>query len=125
MVTGFLAADEDDVLLINDAGVLIRTGVGSISVQGRAATGVRVMNLDGETKVAAVARVLSSEDGSDEDEDPTGPVDADGADDAAGTTGDGADAAASDDEPGLSPGPVGPANGARSRCSCWRWSCWR
>jgi hypothetical protein len=66
VVTGFLAADEDDVLLINDAGVLIRTGVGSISVQGRAATGVRVMNLDGETKVAAVARVLSSEDGSDE-----------------------------------------------------------
>jgi hypothetical protein len=57
------------------------------------------MNLDGETKVAAVARVLSSEDGSHEDEDPTGPVDADGADDAAGTTGDGADDAVSDDEP--------------------------
>jgi DNA gyrase subunit A len=61
--------------------VIIRTGVGSISVQGRSATGVRVMNLDGESKVAAVARVLSSEDGSDED--GPGPVDPDGADDAA------------------------------------------
>jgi DNA gyrase subunit A len=85
VVTGFLAAETDDVLLINDAGVIIRTGVGSISVQGRSATGVRVMNLDGESKVAAVARVLSSEDGSDED--GSDPVDLDGADDAETTDG--------------------------------------
>jgi DNA gyrase subunit A len=80
VVTGFLAAETDDVLLINDGGVIIRTGVGSISIQGRSATGVRVMNLDGDSKVAAVARVLSSEDGSDED--GPGSVELDGADDA-------------------------------------------
>ena len=81
-VSEFVPSAEDDVLLINDAGVLIRTGVGSISVQGRSATGVRVMNLDGDTKVAAVARVLSSEDGSQDDEGPDAASDAGGDDDA-------------------------------------------
>jgi len=59
VVNGFLVGDDDHLLLINDGGVVIRTKVSSISIQGRGATGVRVMNLDGETKVAAVARVLT------------------------------------------------------------------
>ncbi len=62
IVTGFLVGEDDDLLLINDAGVLIRTGVRDISIQGRSATGVKVMNTAGDSKVAAVARVLSSED---------------------------------------------------------------
>jgi DNA gyrase subunit A len=65
IITGLLVGDDDDVLLVNDAGVIMRTGVAKISVQGRSATGVRVMNLSGESKVAAVARVLG-DDGSDE-----------------------------------------------------------
>ena len=75
VVTGFLVGDEDDVLLINDAGVIIRTGVASISLQGRAATGVRVMNLGDDSKVAAVARVLGEE----ESEDGVNPTDLAGA----------------------------------------------
>ncbi len=62
VVTGFLVGEDDDLLLINDAGVLIRTGVRDISIQGRSATGVRVMSIAGDSKVAAVARVLSSDD---------------------------------------------------------------
>jgi len=106
VVSGFLASADDDVLLINDAGVLIRTSVGSISMQGRSATGVRVMNLDGESKVAAVARVLSSEDRSD-DEAEIGP---DGGGASAGdqsdddSNGDGAAADAVDD-PGSASDP--------------------
>ena len=69
VVTGFLVGEDDDLLLINDAGVLIRTGVKDISVQGRGATGVRVMRNDDETRVAAVARVLSSEESPSDDED--------------------------------------------------------
>ncbi len=87
VVTGFLVGEDDDVLMINDAGVLIRTGVRDISVQGRAATGVRVMRNDDETRVAAVARVLSSEDSDTDAEDSDtedGGADDGGADDGAG-----------------------------------------
>jgi DNA gyrase subunit A len=62
VVTGLLVADDDQLFIINDSGVVIRTAVDAISVQGRDATGVRVMNVDDETKVAAVARVLAGED---------------------------------------------------------------
>ena len=67
VVTGFLVGEDDHLLMINDGGVVIRTKVSSISVQGRTASGVRVMNLDDDSKVAAVARVLTGPD-SDEDE---------------------------------------------------------
>ena len=72
VVTGFLVGDDDHLLMINDAGVVIRTKVSSISVQGRTASGVRVMNLDGDSKVAAVARVLSGADADDAESDETG-----------------------------------------------------
>ena len=98
VVNGFLVADTDDLFLINDSGVVIRTSAGTVSVQGRDATGVRVMNLDDETKVAAVARVLSGEDDGPDgdgavdgvdapDDGADGPAPADGADDP-GDTGD-------------------------------------
>ncbi|MDH3680155.1 MAG: DNA gyrase subunit A [Acidimicrobiia bacterium] len=54
----FVAAD-DEVLLISAAGVVIRTAVADISQQGRDATGVRVMNLDADDQVSAVARLFS------------------------------------------------------------------
>ena len=73
VITGLLVADDDQVFLINDGGVVIRTAVESISVQGRGATGVRVMNLDDDTRVAAVARVLGGED----DEGPDAAIDGD------------------------------------------------
>jgi DNA gyrase subunit A len=98
VVTGFLVADDDQLFLINDSGVVIRTAVDAISVQGRDATGVRVMNLDDETKVAAVARVLGTDE-ADEDIDPAGD----------GASGDGAEdavdgAAAADDTDGVGDG---------------------
>jgi DNA gyrase subunit A len=61
LVSGFLVDSGDDVLLMNDAGVVIRTEVASITSQGRAASGVRVMNLDEGTRVAAVARIVPGE----------------------------------------------------------------
>ncbi|MEX0766885.1 MAG: DNA gyrase subunit A [Microthrixaceae bacterium] len=62
VVTAFLVGEDDHLLMINDGGVVIRTKVSSISVQSRTASGVRVMNLDGDSKVAAVARVLTGPD---------------------------------------------------------------
>ncbi len=69
LVSAVLVDQEDDVLLINDLGVLIRTPVHSISQQGRSANGVRVMQLSGESKVAAVARVLGGERSDDDPDD--------------------------------------------------------
>ena len=55
--------------LIGDGGTLIRTAVDDISVQGRDASGVRVMNVNDGHKVAAVARLLASEDEDEDDSD--------------------------------------------------------
>ncbi len=70
LLSGFLVEDGDEVLLITDSGVVIRTSVADISVQGRDATGVRVMDPGKENRVAAIARVLGDPDadqGSEED----------------------------------------------------------
>jgi DNA gyrase subunit A len=56
----------DEVFLISDDGVVIRMGVDSISRQGRPATGVRVMNLDKDTRVSAVAPVVGEADEADQ-----------------------------------------------------------
>ncbi|WP_020378996.1 DNA gyrase subunit A [Candidatus Microthrix parvicella] len=62
VVAANLVAEDSEIFLITDAGVIIRTPVGSISEYGRDAMGVTVMRLDGDTKVVAVAPVVS-EDG--------------------------------------------------------------
>ena len=48
--------DEDDVLVINNAGVIIRMAASGISTYGRTAQGVKIMNLDEGVKVIAFAR---------------------------------------------------------------------
>ncbi|HYZ47176.1 MAG TPA: DNA gyrase subunit A [Actinomycetota bacterium] len=52
----------DEVFLISDDGVVIRMGVGSISRQGRPATGVRVMNLLEGTRISALAPAVADVD---------------------------------------------------------------
>jgi DNA gyrase subunit A len=68
LVTGLLVADDDELFVVKDSGVIMRTPVNTISVQGRDATGVRVTSVEESSRVVAVARVL----GSDEDEDSGG-----------------------------------------------------
>jgi DNA gyrase subunit A len=62
VVAAFMVALEDEIVAISSAGVTIRMGVRDISSQGRGATGVRVMNVDGGQTVASVALILASED---------------------------------------------------------------
>ena len=57
--------DNDDVLVINDAGVIIRMAVSGISTYGRTAQGVKIMNLEDGVKVISFART----DHEEEDED--------------------------------------------------------
>lgn len=62
VVSGFTVGIDDEIFVIASGGVVIRMSVSDISQQGREATGVRVMNLEPEQQVAAVARVLQGED---------------------------------------------------------------
>ena len=54
--------DQDDVLVINDAGVIIRMAVSGISTYGRTAQGVKIMNLEEGVKVISFARTEHEED---------------------------------------------------------------
>ncbi|NBU37493.1 MAG: DNA gyrase subunit A, partial [Actinobacteria bacterium] len=54
VVAAFMVGLEDEVVAIASNGVTIRTEVKQISSQGRAATGVRLMNLDDGAVVASV-----------------------------------------------------------------------
>ncbi len=54
--------DQDDVLVINNAGVIIRMAVSGISTYGRAAQGVKIMNLEEGVKVISFARTEHEEE---------------------------------------------------------------
>lgn len=62
VVAAFMVGLDDEIFVIATGGVVIRMPVREISSQGRDATGVRVMNLDEGSSVAAVAPVLSVDD---------------------------------------------------------------
>jgi DNA gyrase subunit A len=89
VVSALMVAPEDQLFLIADSGVTIRVPVSGISEQGRDATGVRVMNLDDETHVVAVARVLQSDDDEELDGDEGAVLEVEGVDaDVVGTADD-------------------------------------
>ncbi|MGN6692776.1 MAG: DNA gyrase subunit A [Aquihabitans sp.] len=62
VVAAFMVGIDDEILAIASDGVVTRMQVREISSQGRDATGVKVMNVDGDRTVAAVAPVLSADD---------------------------------------------------------------
>jgi DNA gyrase subunit A len=54
--------DTDDLMIINKSGVTIRLGVDALRVMGRAAQGVKLINLKKNDSIAAVAKVEKTED---------------------------------------------------------------
>jgi len=70
--------DEDDLMIITKAGITIRSHVDQIRVMGRAAQGVRVINLKKGGEIAAVAKVpKSDEENGDENTNPENGTDSD------------------------------------------------
>ncbi len=69
VVAAHMVSVEDDLVLCSSRGTLIRTKVADISIQGRSASGVRVMSVGADETVAAVA---PSRDSGDDDEDLDG-----------------------------------------------------
>lgn len=53
--------DGEDITLITRAGIVLRTKVSDISIQGRATQGVRIMDLDKGDSLAALARISAEE----------------------------------------------------------------
>ncbi len=59
--------DEDDLMIITKSGVTIRMHIDTIRTMGRAAQGVKLINLKGAAEIAAIAHVPRSEDAEDEE----------------------------------------------------------
>jgi DNA gyrase subunit A len=73
VVGAVLVSDQDEIMLITDAGTLVRTRVDEISVVGRNTQGVTVIRLDKNEKVVGVDRIEGlAEDETQEDEFNTG-----------------------------------------------------
>ena len=68
-VVGAKAVNEDDeIMIINTDGIIIRTQCESISVQGRITSGVKLINLHDNSKVASIAKVRETEEDSENPE---------------------------------------------------------
>lgn len=52
-----LVSDENDLMIINRSGIMIRIAVAGLRVMGRATQGVRLINLKSSDSIAAVAKV--------------------------------------------------------------------
>ena len=59
--------DNDDLMIINKSGIVIRLAVEDLRVMGRATQGVKLINLKGKDTIAAVAKVERSEEDEIED----------------------------------------------------------
>jgi DNA gyrase subunit A len=77
VAAAFMVDDGDDVVLVASGGVIIRFNVNDVSIQGRDATGVRLMNLDGSQYVAAAALVQERDVDADDDTPPADAPDSD------------------------------------------------
>lgn len=57
-----IVSDEDDLMIITKSGVTIRMHIDTIRTMGRAAQGVKLINLKGSAEIAAIARVPRSDE---------------------------------------------------------------
>ena len=67
-VVGVKAVNEDDeIMIINTEGIIIRTECTGISKLGRITSGVKLINLDDNVSVASIAKVRKTEDNGEEE----------------------------------------------------------
>jgi DNA gyrase subunit A len=72
LVASFPVEDTDGVLLVTDAGQLIRVPVDSIRIAGRNTQGVTILRTAGDERVVSVERVVEPAGSSGEDTLPEG-----------------------------------------------------
>jgi DNA gyrase subunit A len=54
--------DNEDLMIINDNGVLIRIKIDDISITGRITSGVKLMRVDDDTKIVSIAKIQDSDE---------------------------------------------------------------
>ena len=52
-----IVTENDEIMLITSEGTLIRTSVNNVSVIGRSASGVRIMKVRNNEKIASVVKI--------------------------------------------------------------------
>ena len=62
LIGAMIVDDDDEVMLINSNGVIIRIKASDVSRLGRATQGVRIMKVDEDTKIISMAKVIQEED---------------------------------------------------------------
>ena len=60
--------DNDDLMIINKSGIVIRIAVSELRVMGRATQGVRLISLKGDDEIASVTKVEHEEEENDENQ---------------------------------------------------------
>lgn len=71
LIGAMVVDEEDEVLMINSEGIIIRIRASEVSKLGRATQGVKIMRVEDETKIVAMAKVIKEEDDEDEAEKET------------------------------------------------------
>ncbi len=66
--------DEEDLMIITRSGITIRMHIDTIRTMGRAAQGVRLINLKNNSEIAAIARVPRTEDEEEEFDENGNPI---------------------------------------------------
>jgi DNA gyrase subunit A len=70
IVTAFSAGPDEEIILMSAEGIVIRTSVDKISIQGRSTQGVRIMKLTTGDRVVGVTSLSPEEQGEMEDDIP-------------------------------------------------------
>jgi DNA gyrase subunit A len=70
VVAATLVHTDDEIMLITDRGVLVRTRVGEIREMGRATQGVTLIGLDEGARLSGLQRIVENDAGSADGEDP-------------------------------------------------------
>ncbi|MCI8609958.1 MAG: DNA gyrase subunit A [Firmicutes bacterium] len=67
LVGAMVVSEDDDIMLINSNGVIIRMAASEVSRLGRATQGVKIMNVDEDVNIIALAKVIKEDSLNEED----------------------------------------------------------
>jgi DNA gyrase subunit A len=90
LIGAMVVNEDDEILLINSDGVIIRINAGEVSKLGRATQGVKIMKVGDNTNIIAMAKVIREDEEEGDDANGGGPGGANGgagAQNGAATTG--------------------------------------